>query len=174
MPEISWSVIDNNFNSKGYLDSVEVENARKKGIKNVFVGMIQQDYEGTLDMDEIIEKYNYGAYGRIPMFISSDQLSHVEKLYREHIVLKCKLENLKAEFKEKCGLLDEAKSFFSKFGLCNEPKEYMSYKKKITEMQLKVAEKEHELASTVDLYLYGRTAKNFERDDMNTLAFYAR
>ena len=155
MPSISWSQIDTNKNSIGYLDSTEVENARKKGINNVFTGMIQEDYEGNIDVDKLIEKYDKGSRGRIPMIISDDRRQIIADMYRELVVLQHKYNNLETEMKEKFDILDDIKQFFSKkFKIGKENPEYNKYKSDLNDLKLKVINKEDELATYIDEQLY--------------------
>ena len=170
MPSISWSDIDINKNSKGYLDSLEVVNARKRGIENVFVGMIQADFEGTIDIDEIIEKYKRPADGRMPIFGNIENRNRIIDLYRELVVLKCKYQNVEIEYNQKFGLWDDAKNLLAKISIIKENEEYKAYKKQIEELKYEVYEKEQELIRQIDSTIYERTTTN--TGDVQTITMH--
>ena len=151
---LTWSALDTNKGTNGYLDSLEVKNARKMGVDNVFVGMIQEDYEGTLDVDKIIDKYNKGSYGRMPMSIPPQECEQIAKLYREYIVLKFKCENFQEQMKQKYSLVDNFKNFLSNIGIIKKNEEYNSDKSKLEDLRLQAYEKERELADYIDSKLY--------------------
>lgn len=154
-PQISWSSIDINQGTKGYLDSTEVVNAKKQGITNVFVGMIEEEYENPLDADKIRDKYDRGAFGKIPMYGSVENRNRLIQLYRELVITKCRYENLKEDFDEKYGIKDAAKNWLSKnLGIFKENKEYTSAKTKLTELSYEIMLKEKELQDFVTSAFY--------------------
>lgn len=136
--------------------------------------MIQADYEGTLDVDKIIDKYNKGSFGRIPMYIGSDKREHITQLYREFVVLKCKYDNLQKEFKDKFGIWSDVKNFLSTLGLAKKNKEYAEYEKRLEKLNLEVVEKEFELSRTVDSYLYRTAYRNEGKSETIVLTFKSR
>jgi hypothetical protein len=166
MHSVSWSKIDTCKTTMGYLDSVEVANAKKNGVTNVFVGMIQADYEGTVNVDNIIEKYNKGSYGRMPYMPTEDQRAMIADVYREYVVLQCKYNNLKNEFNEKFNLWDDFKNFVSKTGLIKKNAEYNEYLAKLDDLNLKVISKEQELAKLVDSSIYRAIPQNNNQQAM--------
>lgn len=172
MSLIAWSEIDTNSNSVGYLDSVEVAKAKKKGVSNVFVGMIQQDYEGNLNIDAIIDKYDKGAYGRIPYFPSMQQCTQIENMYRELVVLKCKHENLLKEFHDKFGLIDDFKNIIAKAGIIKKNTEYNNYKARLNDLNVKVMCKEQELQRLVDSSIYKERPQETHQESMNISVRY--
>jgi hypothetical protein len=163
---ISWSDLDTNAGTKGYLDKTEVEKAKKMGVTNVFENMIQAEYEGTLDVDTIREKYDHGANGkRLPIYGSEKQRNNVIKLYREFTVLKCKYENLKEEFDKKYGIVDDLKDLLSKIKIFKSDTEYNSYKSKLEELKAQMNLKEKEL----DSYINDEFYQKYSMQDPDTI-----
>ena len=154
MPSVNWSDIDTNKSTVGYLDSVEVENAKKRGISNVFAGMIQADYEGGIDVGAIVNKYDKGANGRMPYYIDDTKGKEIANLYRELKVLECQYQNLHNEFRAKFGIWDDFLNKLSEAKIIRSNQEYRDYESRLTQLSIQILKKERELANKVDKSLY--------------------
>ena len=171
---LSWSQIDYNSGSRGYLDEIEVNNAKKKGVTNAFVGMIQEDYEGTLDIDKIKEKYDKGSNGRMPIYGSAENRKKVIRLYRELVVLQCKYQNLKEEYTRKYSLLDDFKNFLSKIKIFKENIEYTNTIKQLEDVGTRINLKEKELSDTINTVFYEPLHANLNEqvEQFSFVAYY--